>query len=100
MYNILSSNICLCVTFLSTREGVGKSAFSHSAKGTNSDVPHVHYNPINNETNMSRNCTAYFSDARALLLTEHVIVLCVYAAHACSLNYSIDQISMSAMTRT
>ena len=50
----------------------------------------VHYNPINNWTNMSWNCTAYFSDARALLLTERVIVLCVYAAHAC--RSIIDQI--------
>ena len=39
---------------------------------------------------MSWNCTAYFLDARALLLTEHVIVLCVYAAHACSFNYKSD----------
>ena len=39
---------------------------------------------------MSWNCTAYFSDAWALLLTEHVIVLCVYAAHACSFNYKSD----------
>ena len=30
---------------------------------------------------MTWNCTAYFSDAWALLLTERVIVLCVYAAH-------------------
>ena len=42
------------------------------------------YNPINNWTNMSWNCTAYFSDARALLLTERVI------AHACSFNYWSD----------
>ena len=39
---------------------------------------------------MSWNCTAYFLDARALLLTERVIVLCVYAAHACSFNYKSD----------
>ena len=39
---------------------------------------------------MSWNCTAYFSDTRALLLTERVIVLCVYAAHACSFNYWSD----------
>ena len=42
---------------------------------------------------MSCNYTAYISDARALLLTEHsenVIVLCVYAAHACSFNYKSD----------
>ena len=46
------------------------------------------YNPINNWTNMSWNCTAYFSDTRAtaLLLTERVIVWCVYSAHACSFN--------------
>ena len=40
--------------------------------------------------NMSSNCTAYFSDARALLLTERVIVLCVYAAHECPFNYKSD----------
>ena len=39
---------------------------------------------------MSWNCTAYFSDARVLLLTKRVIVLCVYAAHACSFNYWSD----------
>ena len=49
--------------------------------------PRSLYSPaINYRTNMSWNCTAYFSDARALLLTERVIVLCVYAAHACSFN--------------
>ena len=48
----------------------------------------VHYNQIYNWTSMS--CTAYFSDARVLLLTEHVIVFCVYAAHACSFNYKSD----------
>ena len=47
----------------------------------------LNYNPINNWTNMSWNCTAYFSDARTSLLMERVIVLCVYAAHACSFNY-------------
>ena len=36
---------------------------------------------------MSWNCTAYFSDARALLLTERVIVVCVYAAHSCRAAY-------------
>ena len=30
---------------------------------------------------MSWNCTAYFSDARALLLTERVIVVCVCTLH-------------------
>ena len=39
---------------------------------------------------MSQNYTAYFSDARALLLTECVIVLCVYAAHACSFKIISD----------
>ena len=39
---------------------------------------------------MSWNSTAYFSDARALLLTEHVIVVCVYAAHARSFNCWMD----------
>ena len=39
---------------------------------------------------MSWNCTAYFLDAWALLLTERVIVLRVYAAHACSFNYKSD----------
>ena len=49
------------------------------------------YNQIYNWTNMSWNCTAYFSDAWALLLTERVIVLCsVYAAHLCSFNYKSD----------
>ena len=49
-------------------------------------------NQIYNWTNMSWtwNCTAYFLDARALLLTGHVIVLCMYAAHACSFNYKSD----------
>ena len=37
-----------------------------------------------------KNCTAYFLDAQALLLTERVIVLCVYAAHTCSFNYKSD----------
>ena len=50
----------------------------------------AYYNPINNWTDMSWNCTAYFSDARALLLTERVIVLCVNAAHAYSFNYYSD----------
>ena len=50
----------------------------------------VIYNQIYNWTNMSWNCTAYFLDARALLLTERVIVLCVYATHACSFNYKSD----------
>ena len=45
------------------------------------------YNQIYNWTNMSWNCIVYFLDFRALLLTERVIVLCVYAAHACSFNY-------------
>ena len=45
------------------------------------------YNQIYNWTNMSWYCTVHFLDARALLLTERVIVLCVYAAHACSFNY-------------
>ena len=40
----------------------------------------VNYNPINNWTNMSWNCTAYFSDAWALLLTEHVI-FCACTLH-------------------
>ena len=39
---------------------------------------------------MSWNCTAYFLDARALLLTECVIVLCKYAAHTCSFNCWLD----------
>ena len=39
---------------------------------------------------MSWNCTAYFLDAQTLPLTERVIVLSVYAAHACSLNYKSD----------
>ena len=42
---------------------------------------------------MSWNCTAYYDvDARALLLllTECVIVLCMYAAHTCSFNYKSD----------
>ena len=41
------------------------------------------------------NCTAYFLDARiarALLLTERAIVVCVYAAHAYSFNSIINQI--------
>ena len=42
---------------------------------------------IINEHQLKLHSTAYFSDARALLLTERVIVLCVYAAHACSFNY-------------
>ena len=45
------------------------------------------YNQIYSWTNMSWNCTAYFLDFRALLLTERVIFLCVYDAHACSFNY-------------
>ena len=49
----------------------------------------THYNHIY-WTNMSWNCTVYFLDARALLLTEHEILLCVYAAHACSFNYKSD----------
>ena len=39
---------------------------------------------------MSWNYTAYFLDAWALLLTEGVIVLYVYAAHTCSFNYKSD----------
>ena len=39
---------------------------------------------------MSWNYTAYILDARALLLTERVIVLCVYAAQACLFNYKSD----------
>ena len=45
------------------------------------------YNQIYSWTNMSWNFTAYFLDFRTLLLTECVIVLCVYDAHACSFNY-------------
>ena len=39
---------------------------------------------------MSWNCTAYFSDAQALLLTERLIVLLVYAAHLCLFYTSLD----------
>ena len=38
---------------------------------------------------MSWNDTAYFLDAQALL-TKRIIVLCVYAARACSFNYKSD----------
>ena len=50
----------------------------------------IFYNQIYNWTNVSWNCTAYFLDARALLITEHVIVLCMYAAHSCLFNYKSD----------
>ena len=48
---------------------------------------------------MSWDCTAYFLDARATsveLLTERILVLCVYAAHACPFNYKSD--CMGALT--
>ena len=47
------------------------------------------YNQIYNWMNMSWNCTAYFVEAWALL-KERVIVLCMYAAHACLFNYKSD----------
>ena len=43
-------------------------------------------------TNMTWNCTAYFLDARALLLMERKIVLCVYAAVHTHVRSIINQI--------
>ena len=57
------------------------------------DLEVQHYNQIYNWTNMSWNYNAYFLDARALLLPERVIVLCVYTAHACLFNYKSDYIA-------
>ena len=79
---------------MTTASGSTKKSLSLILKRPTPLVPIIVTLVRYNWTNMSWNCTAYFLDARTLLLTEHLLVLCVYAAHPCSFNYKSEYSSI------